>query len=637
MQPRYGLLRLQRRWCSSAVVFANLAQHRRLLRPPDLRHQGHLSRRVKCGVIVSGSDYCHLTQNGACFTDGVGNHANNERCTVRTTQSLYATATYFQTEAYYDLLMSGTRYSGTAGPANVQLAAGATVLWRADRSVINGGFIICGSTSPVAAPPPPVVAPSPPITAGQMWVVVSGSNYCHLTQNGACFTDGVGNHANNERCTVRTTQALYATTTYFATESYYDHLTIGNTQYSGSNGPQNVAMAAGATVAWSTDYSITNGGFVLCGSTSPVAFPPPIASPPPSPVGCTNTCTHASDGDCDDGGPGAEYSACNPGTDCFDCSGGGVAPPSSSPGGSAPPSSSPAGCTNTCTHANDGDCDDGGPGAEYSACNPGTDCNDCSGGGTGRRLSADPSPGFAPYNAADFTCGATGPLPPPYAGPLPPSFAGPPSAVAPPPSTVASPPFPPNTIVGCLNTCNYAFDGDCDDGGSGSEYTQYCQLATDCHDCGPRVMTNRPPSQPGLAPPPVTAGGGGALIDTCFNDCRYASDNDCDDGGSGAEYTLCYLGHDCIDCGPRLAPEGSPPPPPPSPSPPPPTGASPRIESPAPMPPPPMPRPEAAGHGATPTLRISRGSPPRRRQAFRGTASPLPPTQTRRASRWASP
>ena len=122
-------------------------------------------------VIVSGSDYCHLTQNGACFTDGVGNHANNERCTVRATQSLYATATYFQTETYYDfILMSGTRYSGTAGPANVQLAAGATVLWRADRSVINGGFIICGSTSPVAAPPPPVIAPSPPTVS-----------YTHLT------------------------------------------------------------------------------------------------------------------------------------------------------------------------------------------------------------------------------------------------------------------------------------------------------------------------------------------------------------------------------------------------------------------------------------------------------------------------
>ena len=44
---------------------------------------------------------------------------------------------------------------------------------------------------------------------------------------------------------------------------------------------------------------------------------PPL--PPPPPVACDNTCSHASDGDCDDGGPGAEYSLCAHGTDCADC------------------------------------------------------------------------------------------------------------------------------------------------------------------------------------------------------------------------------------------------------------------------------------------------------------------------------
>ena len=34
---------------------------------------------------------------------------------------------------------------------------------------------------------------------------------------------------------------------------------------------------------------------------------------------CTNTCTYASDGDCDDGGPGSDYSLCTLGTDCDDC------------------------------------------------------------------------------------------------------------------------------------------------------------------------------------------------------------------------------------------------------------------------------------------------------------------------------
>ena len=36
-------------------------------------------------------------------------------------------------------------------------------------------------------------------------------------------------------------------------------------------------------------------------------------------AGCSNTCNHAEDGDCDDGGPGAEFDGCDEGTDCLDC------------------------------------------------------------------------------------------------------------------------------------------------------------------------------------------------------------------------------------------------------------------------------------------------------------------------------
>ena len=51
----------------------------------------------------------------------------------------------------------------------------------------------------------------------------------------------------------------------------------------------------------------------------PPPSPPP---PPPAPPGagtCVNTCTVSSDGDCDDGGPGARYSVCGACTDCADC------------------------------------------------------------------------------------------------------------------------------------------------------------------------------------------------------------------------------------------------------------------------------------------------------------------------------
>ena len=40
----------------------------------------------------------------------------------------------------------------------------------------------------------------------------------------------------------------------------------------------------------------------------------------------------------------------------------------------------------------------------------------------------------------------------------------------------------------------------------------------------------------------------------CGETCYYASDNDCDDGGVGSEYSICELGTDCIDCGARGLP-----------------------------------------------------------------------------------
>lgn len=49
-------------------------------------------------------------------------------------------------------------------------------------------------------------------------------------------------------------------------------------------------------------------------------------------------------------------------------------------GGSATAASGSSGggaCSNTCDSANDGECDDGGPGAQYSVCALGTDCADC--------------------------------------------------------------------------------------------------------------------------------------------------------------------------------------------------------------------------------------------------------------------
>ena len=52
------------------------------------------------------------------------------------------------------------------------------------------------------------------------------------------------------------------------------------------------------------------------GAATGTSYPSP---PPAAPAGCGSDCVYASDGDCDDGGPGSEFSSCSFATDCTDC------------------------------------------------------------------------------------------------------------------------------------------------------------------------------------------------------------------------------------------------------------------------------------------------------------------------------
>ena len=251
--------------------------------------------------VVSGdATHCAIETNGMCVTDGIGDHGNNEACTVSARQNLYATATFFSVETYWDYItINNTRYSGTSGPANVWMPEGTAFTWSSDGSVTNGGWVICGSIEPASlppatppppppspSPPPPAYSPAPPTPAGHMWAVVGGSQYCSVSSDangnaGACITDGVGSHGNSETCTIRAMQPLFATSTYFFTETYWDYVTINTTRYSGSNGPTNVMMAVGDTLQWYADTSITAGGFTICGTTDPAVVPPALPPPPP--------------------------------------------------------------------------------------------------------------------------------------------------------------------------------------------------------------------------------------------------------------------------------------------------------------------------------------------------------------------
>jgi len=141
---------------------------------------------------------------------------------------------------------------------------------------------------PSPSPPPPVLSPPPSPPTTDMWVVVSGGEYCTVIQEGTCVTDGAGDYGNGESCVVRATQFLYATATSFSTEANADTITVnslsqGVLAFSGSVGPANVDMLPEATFSWASSASTTGDGFVICGSVAPVDLSPPPPSPPPSP------------------------------------------------------------------------------------------------------------------------------------------------------------------------------------------------------------------------------------------------------------------------------------------------------------------------------------------------------------------
>ena len=86
-----------------------------------------------------------------------------------------------------------------------------------------------------------------------------------------------------------------------------------------------------------------------------------------------------------------------------------------------------------------------------------------------------------------------------------------------PPDTSPPDTSPPDSGGGgvCDDTCSWAGDGYCDDGGPGADFS-LCALGSDCTDCGPRT-------------------GGGSV---CANTCLFSYDGECDDGGPGASWAL---------------------------------------------------------------------------------------------------
>ena len=204
--------------------------------------------------VQSGAGDCQIDAAGCAVDLGYG---NNERCTIRVSTAGTLTATRFNTESSFDVVtIGGHSYSGSTGPSNVAVTAGSTFTWSSDGSNPADGWQIC-------------------LTTGLQ--VQSGPSYCQIGADGCASTVGV-QYTNNERCTILVNAAGTLTATRFNTESQYDYVNIGGTQYSGKVTDffcdyhlANVAVAAGTTFSWYSDESNTADGWTICLTTSSFA------------------------------------------------------------------------------------------------------------------------------------------------------------------------------------------------------------------------------------------------------------------------------------------------------------------------------------------------------------------------------
>jgi len=207
-------------------------------------------------------------------------------------------------------------------------------------------FVGAGGAPPTTTPVP---TPAPPPGT---WEVASGTG-CTKTGNCIQSNNHPANYGINEECSINAYD-VDITVDAFSTESSYDILTMGGTDYSGTSGPASGTFSG--VISWSSDYSVVSSGWKLCSGSSPGPVPTPAPttqSPTPSPTTPAPTppsppAPTPSSGNCS--------SWCEPPADCVDypyscsgCCGGSPSPPS--PPAPSPPSSGD--CLSICDRESD--------------------------------------------------------------------------------------------------------------------------------------------------------------------------------------------------------------------------------------------------------------------------------------------
>ena len=135
-------------------------------------------------------------------------------------------------------------------------------------------------------------------------------------------------------------------------------------------------------------------------------------------------------------------------------------------------------CTDTCSDADDGFCDDGGPNADFSICVFGTDCSDCDprndSDGDGYYDNEGTTPLDSNYDSI-MDCDDTDPSINVGATDIPNDGID---------QDCSGSDLVVSTLL-CDDSCQFANDGVCDDGGYNASFDA-CDLGTDCSDCGDR-------------------------------------------------------------------------------------------------------------------------------------------------------
>merc|ERR1712166_654145 len=169
----------------------------------------------------------------------------NGDCGFTTLAAGTVSTTAFNTESNFDkLIIGGTLYSGSTGPAGVSVTSGEQMSWDADHSQSSTGWELCLTPPPTVAPTvaptfvgdtyspsntpsaAPSIAPTSTPTVAPT-TIMSTTGTCTLSTSGDCVSSpNYPSPYTETDCTITNNQAGYLTAGTFNTESGSDVLHI---------------------------------------------------------------------------------------------------------------------------------------------------------------------------------------------------------------------------------------------------------------------------------------------------------------------------------------------------------------------------------------------------------------------------